>query len=307
MAAVELFDAGRLDVGAGHVIAYFQRGNPAGVPVLSIHGGPGSCSSAAQAALFNLDHFRVVQFDQRGCGLSAPGGSIAHNQTDLLLDDIERLRHHLAINRWLIAGGSWGATLAVLSAARRPGSAAGLLLRAPFLCRRSDIAWFFENAAPFYPEPWRGLARAAGVRDGAELLPAMLRIFQTGPADRQQETARAWHAWEQALAGLAPAVAPAGNELASLIRRYRLQSHYLARQCWLQDESLLDAAGRLRDMPTVILQGLHDSVCRPAGAATLQRALPGSILMRVPCAGHDPFHPAMRAAMVRATARFAAV
>lgn len=300
------FDSGILRVGGGHRLAYSQRGAVDGIPALLLHGGPGSGSSPAQARFFDPGRYRVIQFDQRGCGLSQPAGETHHNRTALLLADIETLRRRLGVARWLVVGGSWGATLgAAYAAAQRP-AATGVLLRGVFLSGGDDVAWFLRGAAAFHPAAWADLLHAVPQWGHGDPLPWLGRVFAGDDAPLQEAVAAAWFAWERVLGGLPPAPAPQGEALEALCRRYRVHCHYLARRCWLGRERVLKACAGLQGVPVAILHGRADMVCRPIGAWLAHRACPGSRLQWVDGAGHDPFHPAMAAAMVAALDRFAA-
>lgn len=306
LAPPAVFDSGWLPVSGGHRIAYTQRGNPAGIAAVVFHGGPGSGSSPKQACFFDPAVYRIIQVDQRGCGLSEPAGELAHNRTQDLLADAEALRGHLGIRRWLVVGGSWGATLAVLYAARHPDAVSGLLLRALFLCREHDLDWFFHRAAAFYPRPWADLSAAVADATPGKLLASLKGIFRHGDSAQQCAAARAWFAWERALGGLAAEAAPEGGALHALCRRYRIQSHYLANACWLGRNEVVTSCARLGRLPVLFLHGLHDAVCPPAGARQAHRACPDSVLRIVAGAGHDPFNPTMVDAMRRGLTEFSA-
>ena len=299
------FDAGYLAVGGGHRIAYEQHGNPQGIPALVLHGGPGSSSSPAQRQFFDLADYRVIQFDQRGCGRSEPAGETSHNRTDLLLDDIESLRKHLQIGHWLVVGGSWGATLAALYAAAHPVAVSGVLLRGLFLATESDVHWFFHGAASIYPNEWSAFSDPAPRNAHAELLPWLFQVFSREDLNLQNRVAQGWFAWESALSG-SPAIAPQeGEVLHKLIQRYRVQTHYLHNRCWLAEGAILNACAQLKTLPVCFLHGESDAICRPQSSLLAHQACPGSQLEWVKEAGHDPFHPGMRKAMSDALSRFA--
>lgn len=291
------------DSPVSHRVAYSQWGKPDGLPVLLFHGGPGSGSSAALPRLFDPLIYRVVQFDQRGCGASQPLGETRANRTELLLEDAERLRRHLGIERWLVAGGSWGATLAALYAARYRESCSAVLLRALFLADEADLAWFFGGAAGRYPEAWQRFARELPAGDYQVRLNYLARVFQTGEVQARQRIALAWLDWETVLGGgLPPGTPPAGEALLKLINRYRIQSHYLQQRCWLAEGEVLAACRSLAGLPVVLVHGEADQVCRIGSAEQVRQCLPESRLHRVAGAGHDPFHPAMVQGMGHALA-----
>lgn len=277
-----------LPVGDGHVLHVAEHGVADGVPVLVLHGGPGSGCSPLLRRFLDPRRFRIVCVDQRGAGLSRPRGAIAHNDTAALLADLRAVHERLLIGRWLVVGGSWGATLALLHAADQPEAIAALLLRASFLARPQDIAGFL---APL------GDAQAIAA------------VFSHGDTAACAALAQRWWAHEQRLAaGLADdATVPplAAEDLARQVDRYRVQSHYLAHGCWLVTQPLLARCTAVPRVPTLLLHGRADRICPPDGAHALQRALPHAALHEVDGAGHDPTHPAMVAATVAALDRYA--
>ena len=325
-------------VPGGHQLLLTQHGRADGQPVLVLHGGPGSGCAPWLRRGFDAALYRVICLDQRGAGASQPAGATRHNRTAHLLEDLRRLRQHLAIRRWLVVGGSWGATLALAYAADQPEAAAGLLLRASFLARDSDIAAFFQRSSAHSDAAraaWDVLAGLLPSDARQALLPAIAAqmgvvhdnnaaadlnmdanadadhdITPLPPTDAQRKLATAWWLWEQALASDSPAgPPPSGPALDLLVARYRVQSHYLRHGCWLQQPSLLDLADRLCQaapaLPTLLLHGTADRVCPPAGAALLHQHLPHSRLRWASGAGHNPTHPAMVGLLRQAVASFA--
>ncbi|WP_299791600.1 alpha/beta fold hydrolase [Ramlibacter sp.] len=288
---------GRLAVGGGHAIAWQEFGAAQGVPALVLHGGPGSALTPGLVRFFDLARWRVIGFDQRGCGASTPRGRIADNTTHHLLQDIEALRRSLGVARWCVVGGSWGATLALAYAGRHPHAVSGLLLRGLFVPDAQELRWFFHGARALAPHAWEDLAALAPPAAREHLLPWLTAVFDHGAPALQERVTLAWLAWEQALAGSS---APAPADLQPAIDRYRVQSHYLAHGCWLGDWALHAAARNLPRVPVRFLHGQADVVCRPAAARAVQALIPGSHFDLVPHAGHDPMHPAMSAAMQEA-------
>ena len=274
----------RLPVSGGHELQVREWGNAAGLPALVLHGGPGSGCSPLLARFFDPARYRVICVDQRGAGASRPAGGTLHNTTADLLADLRRLRDALGIACWLVVGGSWGATLALLHALDEPGAITGLLLRGVFLAREQDLAAFFEP-----------LAWARWQPDEERLCAALDRVMQSGTPGEQAELARHWWHWEQSMDS-APATAEPPVEL--LLQRYRVQAHYLRHQCWLDTSPLLDRLGGLPAVPLRLLHGARDRICPPEGATELQRRWPAAQLMRIDGAGHAPTHPAMLSAMV---------
>lgn len=291
------FSSGFIDCGDGHAIAFTERGNPAGTPIVLLHGGPGSGASPRQAAFFDPARFRIIQFDQRGSGHSRPTGGIDHNTTAHLIADIERLRRHLDLRRWIVAGGSWGATLAVIYAARHRPAVNGVLLRGFFLASRREIESFMTPPRGDHPEAWTRLLQTLPAWAHPQRTLWLAQVFRNGDALLQRTVATAWATWERGLSGLLAEWHPNPDELAALIQRYRVHSHYLLHGCWLGEAPVLRACRRLAGLPVLFLHGRNDAVCRPAAAWRAHRAVPGSELRWVEDVGHDPFHPAMAAAM----------
>ena len=283
----------RLAVVGGHELQLYEWGDPQGQPVLLLHGGPGSGLTLLHARFFDPQRYRVIGVDQRGAGQSSPRGGIANNTTADLLADLRALRAHLHIERWLVVGGSWGATLALLHAADAPDAVAALLLRGVFVARRADVDAFF-NAEPAGFDlawlPWR--ERAA--LENLGFTEALDRVMQRGSPFEQQALASIWSSFEQAMDGT-PAASPTDG--AALIPRYRVQAHYLHHGCFLDDGPLLQSLRAVPGVPTLLLHGANDRICPFAGAAEVQAALPHATLLRVEGAGHAPTHPTMAAAM----------
>ena len=296
-----------LPVGDGHVLQVQEFGAANGIAAALLHGGPGSGSSPLLRRFFDPARYRVICIDQRGAGASRPQGATDHNTTADLLADLRRVREHLDLARWLVVGGSWGATLAVAHAAAEPDAVDGLLLRASFLGRREDIVWFFQGAAAEQPRAWQRFAAAAPVGNHDALLPWFAATLASDEAVPCAAAALAWWQWEQTLAtGASPGAQPGGEALAALVARYRIQSHYLLHDCWLAAPTLLERCEAVPRVPTLLLHGDNDRVCRPEGALALARHLPHARLRWIAGAGHDPSHPDMASAMVAALDHFAA-
>lgn len=301
---IEPFASGHLDVGDGHRLYHEQCGRPDGLPLLYLHGGPGSGASPGQRRLFDPGVFRMVLFDQRGCGRSQPGGEVRANTSAHLVADIEALRAHLGIERWLVVGGSWGAGLALAYAAAHPAACRGLLLRAVFLGRASDLDWFFRAAQARHPAAWAALTRQLPGA-GGDVLAALHAGLHGGSADTALRCALAWRAWEAALAGEPEPPAPDAAQAAALVNKYRVQSHYLTQGCFWGERDLLTRAHGLGGVPSAIVHGEADEVCLPEAARELHAHLPGSRLHWVAGCGHDLFAPAMARALDGAALHFA--
>jgi proline iminopeptidase len=293
----------RLPVSGGHVLQVQESGSERGIPALVLHGGPGSGCSPLFARFFDPARYRVLCMDQRGAGASCPAGATEHNTTAHLLHDLRVLRSELGIGRWLVVGGSWGATLALLHAVDAPRAVTALLLRSVFLARDEDVERFFGQHTDAGRAYWRAFV---GPCEGQPLVAALAQVFQAGTLAEQQACAQGWWQWERQRAGLALEAPAQGAALDALVQRYRIQSHYLHHGCWLRMRSLLARCSAAPHVPTLLLHGTQDEVCPLQGAIALQRCLPHALLRRVDGVGHDPTHPAMVDAMVRALGHYAA-
>jgi proline iminopeptidase len=305
-------DAGWLDVGNGHSIYYEQHGAADGIPALLLHGGPGSSSTPRQREFLDATRYRSIQFDQRGCGRSTPLGATAHNHTGALIEDIESLRRHLHIEQWLVIGGSWGAALALVYAARYRERVDGVLLRGTFLTGHADLEWFFHGVSALVPQANADFMAVIPRRWHRSVITWLDRCFADVDADRERalRVALAWQVYEQELGGLHPPPAPPvtsdAGQAARLLAKYRVQAHYLARRCFLGEAAVLRAAGALHGTPVALVHGTQDQVCRPWNAWRVQRTCAGSRLAWATRAGHDPAHPATSRLLRSATEAFAA-
>ncbi len=302
------FASGWLPVAGGHRLCYEQRGLSAGIPVLVLHGGPGSGCSPLMAGFFDPAVYRVILLDQRGAGKSRPAGGCEENTTPALIDDIEVLRRHLGIDRWLVVGGSWGATLGILYAAAHPGQLSGLLLRNPFLARVADLDWFFGGARQHHPEAWRLWAALGAPEAPGAMLPWLDECFRSAPPSGLAAHVTAWHVWECALARK-PSRALSPSDIDLLQLRYRLQLHYFRHGCFIPEGGVLAAAERMAavNVPIHVVQGLADHVCPASATAVLLEKLPNAGCTLVEGVGHDPYAPAMLAATLGLIESFAAL
>lgn len=284
-----------LPVGDGHRLYVETSGNPAGEPVVVLHGGPGSGCSPRMRTLYDPGRHFLVAFDQRGAGRAEPAGETRANTTAHLVADLEALRRHLGIARWRVSGGSWGATLALAYAMAHRQAVTGLVLRSSFLPGRGNVEHFFKGLADEAPEAWQALSAALPEAAGSNLLAALAtRLAAPDPAIAEA-AALAWLAYEQAVAapGQPSVAAPDAVQRAALVRKYRLQAHYLQAGCFLDEAAFLAGCETLAGLPIVLLHGRDDRVCPPANAERLHAAIPGSQLIWIDGCGHDPFHPAM--------------
>jgi proline iminopeptidase len=306
--AIEPFKTGWLPLTDGHTMFYEQSGNPTGVPVLFLHGGPGGGCTPLHRSLFDTSRCHVIMFDQRGCGRSSPPGLLEGNTSADLVADIERLRQHLGIRQWLVTGGSWGAGLALAYAAAHPQVCTGLILRGVFLGRSSDLAWFFQDARAVMPDAWHGLTENVPTARQGDLLAWFNQGLHSTSDSERLAFAQAWQRWENSLsqARWIPMsnIELGSNDALRLIEKYRLQSHYLMHECFWSEPPLLKRLTGLAGMPVAILHGRRDWICRPSAAWDLHQSLPHSKLMWLDPCGHSAFDPVMSQALVGAVSHF---
>lgn len=282
---------------------------PAGAShtVLMVHGGPGSQRSPRLCEqVLRSGPFRVIAYDQRGCGDSTPRGSLAANTTQDLMDDIESLRRHLEIDRWLVVGGSWGATLALAYAGQHGQAISGLVLRGLFVPDEHELKWVFQGAREVNQTAWENWRKVAPRERLDQLVPWLADVFAGNDLPLQTRVVHAWQSWERALAGTDTPVDRADVDLTLAIDRYRVQAHYLACGCWMKRDELATIAAKLQGVPALFLHGELDQLCRMDAARNVQAHLAGSEWRTIVGAGHDPFHPAMVEALQQGLASFAA-
>jgi proline iminopeptidase len=294
---LEPYASGWLPVGDGHRVWYEQCGNPNGMPVVFLHGGPGSSINANHRRFFDPAFYRIVLFDQRGCGRSTPLGETRGNTTQDLVADMEQLRLTLAIGRWMLFGGSWGSTLALAYAQAHRAAVAGLVLRGVFLASIEEVDWFLTGLRRFLPEAWERFVA------GAEDLSAagLLNFYNQRAAANDEAAAHRWTAWESAVISVGEATASSTQTDSSALPRVRVQLHYLLNGCFLAPAQLLEGLQRLGGVPAIIVQGRRDLVCPPATAYTLTQRWPSARLRMVEEGGHSAMHPAIARALVHAT------
>ncbi len=305
---VEPYAQGMLDVGRGHRIAWELSGNPNGIPVVVLHGGPGGGSSPMQRRLFDPRAFRILLFDQRGCGRSTPHASLEANTTWDLVADIERLREMTRTERWLVFGGSWGSTLALAYAQTHPGRATGLILRGIFTLRRAELLWYYQEGASWiFPDKWERFVAPIPLAERGDLIAAYRKRLVGDNRDAQIEAARAWSLWEGETLTLRPSAeiaAQHGDDRYALAFA-RIENHYFVHGAWLDEGQLLRDVARLSHLPGLIVQGRYD-VATPARTAwDLHRAWPEAEFRMIDDAGHATTEPGILDALVRATDAFA--
>ena len=298
---------GFLATGSIHTIYWEISGNPDGIPVVFIHGGPGSGTSPIQRRFFDPARYRIVLFDQRGSGRSMPHGELADNTTPCLIADMEQLRAELGIKQWLVFGGSWGSTLALAYGEAHPGHCLGFVLRGIFLCRPSEIDWFLHDIKAFFPEAQRALADFIPADERCDLLHAYHRRLNDPDPAIHLPAARVWATFEAACSTLLPnpgLVAAFATDHTALSLA-RIEAHYFVNDIFLPENSLIDQLSRIRHLPATIVQGRYDAVCPIVSADELARAWPEATYVIVDDAGHSAFEPGISRALVAATDDFA--
>jgi proline iminopeptidase len=300
---IEPFATGRLAVDAAHTLFWEQAGNPRGRPILFLHGGPGAGVVAGHRRFFDPAFWRIVLFDQRGCGRSTPHGELEGNTTDHLVADIERLRRHLEIESWVVFGGSWGSTLALAYAEAHTERCRGLVLRGIFLCRPDEIEWWLIGMRRIFPEAWREFAAAIPAEEREDLLAAYYRRLVDPDPAVHLPAARAWHRYEASCVTLLPDANAGKSDDRLSLSLARLEAHYYKTEQRHGERDLLRGLGRIRSLPAIIVQGRYDIVTPIETADELARAWPAAEYVIVPDAGHSAFEPGIRAALVAATER----
>jgi proline iminopeptidase len=312
---IDPYDHGMLDVGDGNLVYWEVCGNPVGISAVVLHGGPGSGSSTAMRRYFDPNAYRIVLFDQRGCGRSTPHASdlrtdLSVNTTAHLLADIERLRQHLSIDRWLVFGNSWGSTLGLAYAERHPYWVAAMVLVGVTTTRRCEIEWLYRGVAPLLPEAWARFRDGvpAAERDG-DLVEAYYRLLQHPTPNIHRKAARDWCDWEAALVSVDPNITPEPRRLQPdfQLAFARIVTHYFRHHAWLEDGLLLREAGSLTGIPGILIHGRLDLAAPLVTAWELAQAWPGSDLVIVNRAGHAATDPGMSEAVIAATDRLAQV
>ncbi|MCF6444581.1 prolyl aminopeptidase [Nereida sp. MMG025] len=285
---IDPFDQRMLDVGDGHKVYVEQCGNPLGQPVVVLHGGPGGGCSPTMRRYFDPEVYRIILFDQRGCGRSRPHASVEANTTWHLVRDIEKIRETLAINRWVVFGGSWGATLALIYAQSHPDYVRHLVLRGVFLMTKAELDWFYNGgAAMFYPDLWDRFERLIPEDERDDMIAAYHRRLFSGDMIQEVRYARAWASWENALASIHND-GPGGEAPAEYARAFsRLENHYFMNAGFLkEDGQIMKNIEILHGIPASIVQGRYDMICPPVSAFNLAKAWPSAEIKLVARAGH---------------------
>ena len=305
----EPYATGMLDVSDGHSLYWELSGNPDGKPAVFLHGGPGGGSSPKHRRQFNPEKYKILVFDQRGCGKSTPFASLEANTTWHLVEDIEKLRTEVAhVDQWLVFGGSWGSTLSLAYAETHPDRVTELVLRGIFLFHQNELDWLYRyGASELFPEGWDDFNGLVPVDERGDLVCAYRRRLTAEDPATQLAAAKAWSNWE----GLTVTLLPDPEMLAEFtedsraIAIARIENHYMANKGWLEEGQLLAGAEKLRNIPGVIVQGRHDNCTPPSAAWKLKKAWPEVDLQIIPDGGHLYSEPGILDGLIRATDKFA--
>ena len=296
-----------LPVGDGHVLHVEECGTMTGVPVVFLHGGPGGGSEPFHRQFFDPDVYRIVLFDQRGSGRSTPHASLDNNTTADLVADIEHIREHLGIDKWLVFGGSWGSTLALVYAETHPDRVKGLILRGIFLCREQDIHWFYQDGAShLYPDYWQDFLEPIPEPERGDLLQAYHRRLTGDDEVARMAAAKAWSVWEGRCATLQgrQEVVEHFAQPHTALSLARIEAHYFVNHSFLEANQILANIDRLQGIPGVIVHGRYDTICPVEQAWDLHQAWPEAELNIIGGAGHSASEPGIVDALITATMRF---
>jgi proline iminopeptidase len=295
------FDQQNLPTSDGHTLFVAQYGQPDAPAAVVLHGGPGSGTQPSVLEWFDLARQRVVLFDQRGAGKSQPHGEIINNDSTKLVADIEMIRERLGIERWMVVGGSWGATLALLYAAQHAHRIGAMVLRGSFLASERELNWFFQSLRAMVPQAWEEMTLGWQEEQKQQVLATLGKQLLHGSEQEAEDAATRWGAYEeavmQAMSGKLALPTTPSKASARTIGKYRLQAHYLLNACFTREADLLGAANALASTPTVLVHGSHDLVCPPENAARLAKLMPHARLHWVPRGGHTPADPLIAAAL----------
>ncbi len=304
---IKPYDSGFMDVDEHHVY-YEQCGNPDGKPAVFLHGGPGGGGSEEVRRFFNPDIYRIIVFDQRGCGRSKPHGCLENNTTWDLVSDIELLRKKLDINKWLVFGGSWGSTLSLAYAQTHPDSVSELVLRGIFLLRKEELKWFYQDGSSrIFPEAWQEFVEIIDENERDDLMGAYHRIFNSDDKAKKLAAAIAWTKWEASTISLSynPATVEEMSDPEFALAFALIENHYFINKGWFKNENqLIENIDIIRTIPSVIVQGRYDAVCPMKTAWELSEAWPEAEMVVAPSSGHTAFEAEITDALIRATDRF---
>mgnify|MGYP001242082560 FL=1 len=304
---IKPYDSGFLNIDE-HQVYFEQCGNPNGKPALFLHGGPGGGGSEDVRRFFNPNLYRIVVFDQRGCGRSKPHGCLENNTTWDLVSDIENLRKKLSIEKWLVFGGSWGSTLSLAYAQAHPKSVSELVLRGIFLLRKEELHWFYQDGASrIFPEAWSGFLDIIDEDKRDNLMNAYHEIFKSTDKEKRLKAAVAWSKWEAATSSLSykPSLVEEFSDPEFALAFALIENHYFINKGWFDTENqLIENIDKIRSIPAVIVQGRYDVVCPMKTAWELSKAWPEAEMIIAPSSGHTAFEKEITHALISATNKF---
>ena len=301
---IDAYSTGFLQVSELHTIAWERSGNPDGIPVIVIHGGPGGGSQPSYRRYFNPEKFDIIQFDQRGCGQSTPYAELTDNNTHASVSDLEMLRESFGIERWHVFGGSWGSTLSLIYAQNHPNRVLSLTLRGIFMCRKSELHWFYQDGAShIFPDAFDHYRDHSPKDEQGNLIEAYYSRLTDSDVDVRRSAAREWTRWEMATSRLFPdpEYLDKAEDLDFAVAFARIECHYFINAIFVEEAYILNHASKIFDIPTTIVQGRYDVVCPPKSAWELHKALPQSDLIIVPDAGHSMGEVSIARELVKAT------
>ncbi len=304
--AIQPYVTHSLKVTPPHILHVEECGSPEGVPVLFVHGGPGAGCEPWHRSFFDPERYRIILFDQRGAGRSAPHASLEDNTTADLVADMEVIREQLGVDKWVLFGGSWGSTLSLVYAETHPERVAGLILRGIFLCRPEEIHWFYQQGANrIFPDHWQEFVRPIPQAERDDLLQAYHRRLTGDDEVGRMAAAKAWSIWEGRTATLQPrkSVVDHFSDPYTALSLARIEAHYFVNDAFLEDNQILRDIGRIRDIPGTIVQGRYDIICPMQSAWELHQAWPMAEFNVVAEAGHSAAEPGIVDALVKATRR----
>jgi len=302
--AIKPYVSHSLAVQKPHVLHVEECGNPEGVPVLFVHGGPGAGCEPYHRCFFDPEQYRIILFDQRGAGRSTPHASLQNNTTQALVADMEVLRAHLGIEQWVLFGGSWGSTLSLVYAETHPDRVLGLILRGIFLCRPEEIQWFYQHGAHrIFPDYWEEYLRQIPEEEQHDMLQAYYQRLTGNDEIARMSAAKAWSIWEGRTATLKPSksVLDHFGDTHTALSLARIEAHYFVNNSFLKDNQILNDAHKLKDIPGNIVQGRYDMICPMQNAWELHQAWPMSELSIISDAGHSATEPGTVDALIKAT------
>jgi proline iminopeptidase len=303
---IKAYASHRLPVGSPHEIYLEESGDPKGIPVLFVHGGPGAGCDPRNRCFFDPERYRIILFDQRGAGQSTPHAELSQNNTQNLVDDIERIRVHLDIERWILFGGSWGSTLSLLYAQQQPERVMALILRGIFLARQHDVSWLFQaGASRLFPDYWEDYLRPVSKSQRDDLVTAYYQLLTGDNEVARMAAAKAWAGWEARCATLRPNLEVVEHFVDPHIALAlaRIEAHYFVNQSFIRENQIIEDVAKLEGIPGTIVHGRYDTVCPLDNAFELHRHWKESELHIVRDAGHAASEPGITDALIRATRR----